>query len=176
MRIAPVSYNQTNQKQNSKPAFGASIIPGELEKITKNLASNEWFTNSGEAESFLETIRKKMPVISAIKFDGKDVEISLNIKGSADEKEVLVSSFLVKEEGRGDSSASPYWLFSPTSGKTFAKRLVRAIQRATDDIANSNLYLSKKAGEIEKNINNPQPKKVEMPSELDEVLYEDTIS
>lgn len=174
MRITPVSYNQINQKQNSNPAFGAIIIPGELEKITKNLASDD-FTHSSEAVSFLETMREKIPVISAIKFDGKDAEITLNTKGSADDKEVIVYAFL-KGVGRGESSASPYWIFSPTSGKTFAKRLIKAIQRATDNIANSNEYLSKKAEEIEKNINNPQPKRVEMPSELDEVSYEDTIS
>ena len=71
MRITPVSYNQTNQKQNAAPVFGATFKnPAEL---TLELAN---VLKAGEAFDFGDTIIKASGEIGRIKtWNNQDLDV-----------------------------------------------------------------------------------------------------
>lgn len=169
MRILPMINNQTNQKTPT-PAFEAKLKNDTLKIIARSLSG---VLPDKETDKFLTEVAKREKQIAAIKFkNNEEVLISspgLGGKSEDESKNIIVYAESEKSPGTGVGNAWLYVKFFKEgnligSSKTLAKRFIKAIKEATDDIANSREYLSKKAEEIQNKINNPQPKKVEMSS------------
>lgn len=142
MKITPVSYNYTNQKNNnSQPAFGA-IMP-DISNVFKYLGERG---KIAEASAFSKQVAQPQVIeaIDKIKFNGENVRILC--KRIEDHDAFMIQATRPQNlPGTGKS----VFKFDLTEKGHPVKDFIKAIKEATEDIANSESY---------KEANPPKPK------------------
>lgn len=148
MKITPVNYNYTNQKNNNKPAFGASISPKNLSEFAINLKP---LLNFGDTAIFLDEFQKYLSDFKNIKFQNTE-DVAINIDKLEGKKNIFrITSNLLNGSGSGQSKfkIKKLGLISNSdSGNKVFHKVFRAAEDATEQIAESYEYLVNKANEI----------------------------
>lgn len=143
MNVTPVNCSYTNQK-NNKPVFGAKL--GNLNELVVQLPGS---ICRGETDVFLKSLGKSTEEIKDIMFNGQGVLINVSELNKS-KTMFKVTSKLEDSIGEGKSTfnVNPF-----LHGDGVAKRFIKAMRVATENIAEDLDYLKNQAQQVTEVIN-----------------------
>lgn len=159
MKITPVNYNYTTQKNqnNSQPAFGKARLSEESLYRVIEAAK----VPHKKAERFLDVMLGYFKKMDRMTFDGKDLELevlpeypglSRNLQPDKDDVSYL---FMAKAKTKGsDETGNALFKVSGTFGRLttarrMAKRLFIGVNEAVKDLENSKGYIKSQDAQLQ---------------------------